>query len=264
MEIVCLSCLNKVTHEDKLYKLGSEIYHEFCYIDKVMNKAIKYANQIKSLEPEQIVSQLYGTEKFTLTDEEKAIIKLQQSSPKLNSFADYFYNFSKQIGFNNVNYSQLDLKNIFVNLGTKQLEDIINTQFDSIYEIIMTKSNFPNIQNIMTKEDLKLLLNSATSNVLTDYNFVESLFNSQTTNTNNLLVDKLFENLPQDLKTKLSNINTQSQLFSTQQIFTNVNTESNVDTESNSNSDTELNSDNDFDTEELVNQITELKKNFNI
>ena len=75
MNQVCLSCLTPMTNKEKSYCIGYEIYHEFCWVSKVNAKALKYANQIKSLEPEQIVAQLYGSDKFKLTDEEIKIIK---------------------------------------------------------------------------------------------------------------------------------------------------------------------------------------------
>jgi len=253
MNQVCLSCLNKVTPEDKLYKSGNEVYHESCYTNKVMSKAFKYANQIKSLEPEQIVAQLYGSDKFTLTDEEKAIIK-SQSVPKLNNFTD------KEIKF--------DINNIFKNIGSEQIENIMNTQLDSIYDMIISKSEISNIisETPITKEDLKHLVNSTTSVAFNDYSLFESAVKSNINddNMNEILMDKILENLPEELKTKLSNMKTQTGTFSSQEIFTNANANSNTiantiantnaDTESDTDSDNELNNDNNlqnFDIPEL-------------
>jgi|LauGreDrversion4_2_1035121.scaffolds.fasta_scaffold06319_8 hypothetical protein len=252
MNQVCLSCLNKVTPEDKLYKSGNEVYHESCYTNKVMSKAFKYANQIKSLEPEQIVAQLYGSDKFTLTDEEKAIIKSQKS----------------KIKFDNSKFVELDINNIFKNIGSEQIENIMNTQLDSIYDMIISKSEISNIisETPITKEDLKHLVNSTTSVAFNDYSLFESAVKSNINddNMNEILMDKILENLPEELKTKLSNMKTQTGTFSSQEIFTNANANSNTiantiantnaDTESDTDSDNELNNDNNlqnFDIPEL-------------
>ncbi len=251
MEQVCLSCLNKLSGEDKLYKSGNEVYHESCYTNKVMSKAIKYANQIKSLEPDQIVAQLYGSDKFKLNEEEKTIIK-SQLVPKLNNFTD------KEIKF--------DINNIFKNIDSNQIENIMNTQLDSIYDMIISKSEISNVisKTPITKEDLKLLVNSTTSVAFSDYNLFESAIKSNIDDDmNEILMDKILENLPDDLKTKLSNIKTQTGTFSSQEIFTNANSKANTiandnaDTESDTDSDNELN----IDTDELLNQILQIKKN---
>jgi hypothetical protein len=81
---------------------------------------------------------------------------------------------------------------------------------------------------------------------------------------NEILMDKILENLPEELKTKLSNMKTQTGTFSSQEIFTNANANSNTiantiantnaDTESDTDSDNELNNDNNlqnFDIPEL-------------
>jgi len=72
--------LNPVTSGENSFITGTEIYHEPCYKNKVMGKALKYAKQIKALEPEQIVAQLYGSDKFNLTDDEIKIVKSNKSA----------------------------------------------------------------------------------------------------------------------------------------------------------------------------------------
>ncbi len=249
MEQVCLSCLNKLSGEDKLYKSGNEVYHESCYTNKVMSKAIKYANQIKSLEPDQIVAKLFGSDKFTLTEEEKAIIKSQQSVPKLNNFTD------KEI--------KININNIFKNIDSNQIENIMNTQLDSIYDMIISKSEISNVisKTPITKEDLKLLVNSTTSVAFSDYNLFESAIKSNIDDDdmNEILMDKILENLPEELKTKLSNMKTQTGTFSSQEIFTNANSNIIANTIANTNADTE--SDTDSDNE--LNNVNNLQ-NFDI
>ncbi len=247
MNQVCLSCLNKVTPEDKLYKSGNEVYHESCYTNKVMSKAFKYANQIKSLEPDQIVAQLYGSDKFKLNEEEKAIIKSQQS--KMN--------------FDNSKFVELDINNIFKNIGSEQIENIMNTQLDSIYDMIISKSEISNIisETPITKEDLKHLVNSTTSVAFNDYSLFESALKSNIDDDdmNEILMDKILENLPEELKTKLSNMKTQTGTFSSQEIFTNANSNIIANTIANTNADTE--SDTDSDNE--LNNVNNLQ-NFDI
>ncbi len=257
MKQVCLSCLNKLSEEDKLYKLGNEVYHESCYTNKVISKAIKYANQIKSLEPEQIVAQLYGTDKFKLTDEEKAIIKSQQIiSVPSNVSGDMF----EQMGFGNFKANKQDIQNALdnafnnFNLSELDINDMVNTHFNSIYDQIITKSEIPNIQNTLTKEDFKLFMDSTASITLSDFSLIESAMKSKSHDAEELIVSKILEKLPQELQTKLANLKTQAESYPTQQTFVTSNT--------NIISNTIANADTESDTEELLNQINQIKKNF--
>ncbi len=240
MPQVCLSCLNKLSGEDKLYKLGNEVYHESCYTNKVMSKAIKYANQIKSLEPEQIVAQLYGMDKFKLTDEEKTIIKSQQTIPVSSNVSD---NLFEQMGWKNFN--KIDIQNALDNaisnfsLSEFDINNLTNTNFNSIYDQMITKSEIPNIQNTLTKEDFKLFMESTASITLSDFSLIESAMKSKSHDAEELIISKILEKLPQELQTKLANLKTQAGILSAQEILatTSTNTIANADTESDTDSD---------------------------
>ena len=188
MNTVCLSCLNKISTEEKSHKTGTEIYHNTCYINKVMSKAYKYANQIKLLEPDQIVSQLFGSDKFKLSNDELELVKS-------------IYNSSNST-------------NTDINID----EDIIILKNNAMYNSLSnsTNSSLELFKNF-SKNELKTLIDSSLNLMLTDNVLFEQIIGEnpmsssfETTFSNSETIsDKLMESLPDELKNKIINFKNQ-------------------------------------------------------
>lgn len=230
MNTVCLSCLNKINTEEKSYMSGTEIYHETCFINKVMGKAYKYANQIRALEPEQIVFQLFGSDKFKLTEDELQVVKSQQSIKPPNP--------------NNLN-STID--KILSNIDIRE-NIIVDAMYNSLSNT--TNSSTELFKNF-SKNEFKTLIDSSLNLVLNDNEIYEQIIGEnpmsfETTFSNpEALTNKLLESLPEELKNKITNLKNQVEsnpsnfsFFSTIPIANLVKTD--VDTESDSDSKNEV------------------------
>ena len=193
MNTVCLSCLHKISTEEKSHTTGTEIYHETCYINKVMGKAYKYANQIKSLEPEQIVSQLFGSDKFRLTEDELKVVKSHQSINPPNP--------------NNLN-STIDKILNNINIG----ENII---VDTMYNSLSTSTNSTTeLFKNFSKDEFKTLIDSSLNLVIHDNELYEQIIGNNldldstafepTFSDPEGLSNKLMELLPEELKNKIT------------------------------------------------------------
>jgi hypothetical protein len=219
MNTVCISCLNKISIEEKSYIFGTEIYHELCYINKVMGKAYKYAYQIKSLEPDQIISQLFCSNKFKLSEDELKIIKLQQST----------YNENKSNNFNSTFDKMLNI----INLGE-------NSIVDAMYDSLSNSTNSNNeLFKKFSKNEFKTLVDSSLNLIVNDNDLYEQIVEANsisnyfepTFSDPEAITNKLMESLPEELKNKIINLKTEIAYNPNNFIKTDLDTESDTELE---------------------------------
>ena len=252
---ICLSCLNQIKSDDKIYLNDKDTYHNNCYTQLIVNKSLKIVNQIKLMEPTDIIHNFLINDKFKISDGDKEILKeyLEKNNLAKPITFDFDSNvLAKPITFdfdsNNLakNINQFNLQNM---LDPTTINNITENMLDNMYDN-MTSQPDDKFQNIFSKNEFKQLISSSMGYVMNDpeaykeimqssingshdiYN-IESYSNIKQSNS---FIQKMMATWPNDLKNKI--INLQSTELNKQPLNP-VNLNENYDTESDSESDSE-------------------------